>query len=367
MKFVAGLTDRLAQLVVFGRLAPEPGSEPYELPEEARFVALPDYPSLTALLALGRSVRRARAAFAEELPRLDAVWLFGPHPLSLAFARLARRRGTPVFLGIRQDFPRYVAGRLPGRAWLPVLPAAHLLEAAFRRLGRTAPTVAVGEALGLAYAGGAPVLTTGFSLIRTADLVPLDQALSRSWEGDLRLLWVGRVDPEKNPLLLPDVLARLRARDPRWRLTMLGTGSLVGEVERRAAEVGVADTLKLAGYVANGPDLFARYRASHALVNVSDTEGLPQVVFEAHAAGIPVVATDVGGTRAGLGDGASGLLVPPRDADAVALALSRVAGDEPLRRRLITAGLEEAARETLDAQLDRIVAFFHENLSRRRG
>jgi glycosyltransferase involved in cell wall biosynthesis len=99
-------------------------------------------------------------------------------------------------------------------------------------------------------------------------------------------------------------------------------------------------------------------------LHVSLTEGLPQVLFEAHAAGTPVVATDVGGVRAALEDGALGLLVPPSDARAAADAIVRVERDEALRRRLVVAGLAHARRETIDAQLDRIVEFFRANLSR---
>jgi phosphatidylinositol alpha 1,6-mannosyltransferase len=359
-EFVGALVDRVDELVVFGRLDPAPGREPYTLPPAARFVGLPHYPRVTALLALARSLRAARRAFAAELGGLDAVWLFGPHPLSLAFAREARRAGVPVFLGVRQDFPRYVAGRLPGRGWAWAVPAAHGFELAWRRLARQAPAVVVGEELARRYrrSGGA-VLAAGVSLVRAGDLVPVEEAVARSWEGDLRLLWVGRIEPEKNPLLLADVLDRL---DPRWRLTVVGTGSLRDELAGR-----LAGRAELAGYVPWGPELRERYRSAHALVNVSDTEGVPQVIFEAHASGVPVVATAVGGVPDALRGGESGLLVPPRDAGAVAAALERLAAEPELRQRLTRAGLRQAGGETMDAQLDRIVGFEGELASSRSG
>ncbi|MBA2358518.1 MAG: glycosyltransferase [Actinobacteria bacterium] len=362
VEFLAGLVPRVEELVVFGRLDPEPGMEPYALPEGARFVALPHYPKVTALRSVARSLHGARRAFRGELGRLDAVWLFGPHPLSFAFARLARLHGTPVFLGVRQDFPRYVESRLPGRSWQWAVPVAKGLELAFRRLARSAPAVVVGEELGRSYRqSGARVLVTGFSLVRVDHLAPLEEALARPWDGDLRLLWVGRIDPEKDPVLLPDVLAAL---EPRWHLTLVGVGRLAEAVARRARALGVRGRIDFAGYVPNGPELRARYGRSHALVNVSVTEGVPQVLFEAHAAGVPVVATDVGGVRAALRDGELGLVVPPRDAAAVAAALTRLAEDAALRERLVVAGLEHARRETLDVQLDRILAFFAHELER---
>ncbi len=358
--FVGALGDRVGELVVFGRLDPLPGREPYVLQPSARFVPLPHYPSVTDVGGMIRSLRGARTAFAQELPRLDAVWIFGPHPVSLALAQLARRARVPVFLGVREDFPRYIAGRLPGRGWVLAIPVARALELAWRRLARSAPTVTVGEALAHRYrTGNASVLAAGVSLVRADDIVSAETALARPWDGPLQLVSVGRIEPEKNPLLLVDVLGKLPER---WRLTAVGTGSLQDELVARLSRAGLAARAELPGYVPWGPKLRERYRSAHVLVNVSNTEGVPQVVYEAHASGVPVVATDVGGVRAALRDGASGLLVPPRDPDAVVAALERLSAESELRRSLIEAGLEQAVGETLDGQLDRILAFFETGL-----
>lgn len=357
--FVAQLATRVGEVVLFGRLHPEPGASPYVLPREGvRLVPLPYYPSVADVPGLLRSVRGARSAFRAELDRLDAVLLFGPHPIALAFARAARRKDVPVVLGVRQDFPAYIGSRLPSRLWLPAVPAAHALELAFRALSAGTATVVVGEDLGRKYARRrAPLLVTGFSLVEAADVLSAEEALARSWDGELRLLTVGRLDSEKNPLLLPEILAGLRERDPRWRLEVGGTGPLAGAVERRAAELGVEGELELAGYIPHGPALLERYRRSHAFLHVSLTEGLPQVLFEAQAAGLPIVATDVGGVPDALGQGERGLLVPPRDAGAAVAALERLAADEELRRRLVAAGLEHMGRETKEAHLDRLASF----------
>jgi glycosyltransferase involved in cell wall biosynthesis len=358
IRFVSALPPRVDELVLFGRLEPESGRYPYALPEEAvRFVPLPHYPSLRAPAAVAGALRDSVAVFRAELERLDAVWLFGPHPLALAFARAARRTGRPVVLGVRQDLPRYVAGRVDGgvRAW--AVPAAWTLEGAFRLAARRLPAVVAGADLAGRYAGGAPVHEATFSLVEQDDVVAPETALARSWEDGLQVISVGRLDPEKNPLLLVAVLAALRARSPRWRLLVVGDGELGPALEGRAAEAGVADAVELAGYVPNGPALRTLYGASHAFLHVSRTEGLPQVLLEAQAAGLPVVATDVGGVSPALGEGASGLLVPPGDAEAAAAALARLADDEALRRKLVLAGLANASARTLEAELDRLAAF----------
>lgn len=366
IRFVTALPPHVGEVVLFGRLDPEPGRSAYVIPSDGvRFVPLPFYPRVTDVAGVVRAARRSCATFADELARLDAVWIFGPHPLALAFAAVARRRGTPVFLGVRQDYPRYIAGRLPGRSWAWAVPVARLLELAFRRLARSAPTVALGAEIARRYAGGAPVLTTGFSLVRADEIRPVADALAADWDGPLRLLSVGRLDPEKNPLLLADVAAALRARDARWQLVVAGDGPMRERLERRARELGLGDAIALLGDVANGADLWSLYRSCHAFLHVSLTEGLPQVLFEAHAHGLPVVATAVGGVPAAVGDAA--LLVRPDDAAAAVSAVERLAADAALRRRLVESGLRLAARETLEAQLERHAAFFREGVAQARS
>lgn len=356
--FVTNLADRVEELVIFGRLDPAGRPGPYRLPDGVRFVALPHYPRVTSLGRLARSLPASYRAVAAELDRLDVIWLFGPHPLSLAVAVAARRRGKAVALGVRQDYPLYVRHRLPGRLWAWAVPVAHLLERAFRLIARRVPAVVVGEQLGRRYAPGrARVLTTGFSLVRATDVVSVEEALARSWSGELRLLSVGRIDFEKNPLLLPAVLARLRECHPGWRLTVAGDGPLAGSLAARAVELGVGDMVELLGDVPHGEALRDLYRSSHALLHVSLTEGVPQVLFEAQAAGLPIVATDVGGVRAALAGGATGLLVPPSDAASAVGALERLRTNEALRRGIVTAAIEQVAGETVEAQLDRLETF----------
>ncbi len=364
VKFVTSLPPRVEEIVLFGRLDPKPGPNPYPIPDGAvRFVPLPFYRSVFDVVALLRVLPRSCRTFADELPRLDAVWLFGPAPVAVAFALIARRRGTPVFVGVRQDYPMYIRSRLPGRRWTWAVGFAHALDLAFRLIARRSPTLTVGEELAGGYRGGkAPVLPFGLSLIRPEDVVAPDDALARPWDGELRVLSVGRLDPEKNPLLLLDVVARLRQTDPRWRLSVVGDGPLAGDLAREVERRGLGDAVELHGYVPNGPVLWEHYRSSHAFLHVSLTEGLPQVLFEAEAAGIPIVATNVGGVAAALGHGKRGLLVPPEDAGAAVAALERLASDEALRASLIRAGLDHAAGETIEAQLDRVASFLHDQL-----
>jgi glycosyltransferase involved in cell wall biosynthesis len=352
--FVTALAGRVDELTLFGRLDPVPGRASYAIPRGVRFVALPHYRSVKDVPAVLRSLRAAVRTYRRELPALDAVWLFGPYPVSMVFALVALRRRKRVFLGVRQDFPAYIANRLPSRRWSWAVYVARAFEGMWRLLAHRAPAVVVGDELARHYPPGS--LATGFSLIREGDVVGEAEALARPWSGEI--VTVGRLDSEKNPLLLPEILALLRRDGADWRLVVVGQGPLERDVRERAHSLGVEDAIDLRGYVRNGPELWDTYRHASAFLHVSFTEGLPQVLWEAQAAGTPIVATDVGGVAAALGDGAAGLLVPPADADAAASALRRLKDDDALRARLVRAGLERAHAETLDAQLDRILRFF---------
>ena len=362
IRLVTALAPRAGEVVLFGRLDPAPGRAPYAVPEgHVRFVALPHYPRVTHLGAVVGSLPRATRAFTAELGGLDAVVVFGPHPVALAFALMARRSGVPLVLGVRHDYPEYVRHRLPGRRWRWAVPAARWCDRAFRQLARTAPAFVVGPELARRYAaGGGRVLETGVSLVPAHEVVTPEHALARDWSGELRCLSVGRLSPEKNPLLLLDAIVAIRERDPRWRLVITGDGPMRAAVTAAVAARGLGTVVTLPGEVPNGPKLWELYRNAHAFLHVSLTEGLPQVLVEAHAAGVPVVATDVGGVRAALGDGASGLLIPPRDAAAAAAAVGRLADDPELRRRLVLAGIDHARAETLEGQVARLASFIEE-------
>jgi glycosyltransferase involved in cell wall biosynthesis len=367
LRFVLGLADRVDELVVFGRVHPTAQDKPYRIAPRSgvRVSALPYYPSISDVRAVMQSWRGSRSTFAHELDRLDAVWLFAPNPLSLEFARIARRRGVPVGLAIRQDFPEYVGHRYPRRPDARL--AGHALERAFRRLSRVCPTVVVGEELEQSYARAPALLSITVSQVSIADIVDADDAVARPWNGPRRLLSVGRLDREKNPVLLAEVLARLRARDEAWTLEVVGEGPAHGALARRADELGVAHALSFSGYVPAGEALWERFRSSHAFLHVSLTEGMPSVLLEAQAAGTPVVASDVGGVGSLIRQGKTGLLISPDDAPAAVEALELLGQDPDLRRAIVREALADVKTRTSEIELDRVHEFLERNLSSRSG
>ncbi|OLE36448.1 MAG: hypothetical protein AUG48_07320 [Actinobacteria bacterium 13_1_20CM_3_68_9] len=351
--FLGRLASAFDRLVLVGREAPAASTARYAVGAGVELVPLPYYRSLSEPWAVARSSIQSVTRFWRALPGVDAVWLLGPHPLAVAFALLAAVRGKRVVLGVRQDTRTYVASRHPGRRSLRLAAAA--LDAIWRGLARAFPVVVVGPHIAAHYAAAKSLLEITVSLVDVGDLMPVEAALKRSYRDQLRVISVGRLEAEKNPLLLADVLARLVEDGDRWRLTICGEGAMQSEVHDRLRELGVAERAELLGYVPFGRELLTLYRDSHALLHVSWTEGLPQVLVEAFAAGLPVVATDVGGVAAAVGGAAR--LVPPGDAAAAASQLGAIAADAALRESLIQAGHDYVEARTVTAEVNRLAAF----------
>lgn len=151
--------------------------------------------------------------------------------------------------------------------------------------------------------------------------------------------YVGKLVPRKGVDTLIEAMGLLAAR-PRGAplLVAAGIGEMREGLERRAAELGVADRVRFAGKAPH--DEVAWYMAAgDVFVLPSHSEGLPTVACEALNCGLPVVATAVDGTPEIVRDGETGLLVPPGDAGALAAALDRVLADDALRARLAETAL----------------------------
>ncbi len=129
---------------------------------------------------------------------------------------------------------------------------------------------------------------------------------------------VGRLVPIKNHALFLQAAQRVRQALPGARFAIIGDGELRQALQAQAQALGLADALIFTGFLR---DLCPAYSDLDLLVISSDNEGAPVSITEALAAGVPVVATAVGGVPDLLDGGRFGTLVPPGDADALAAAM----------------------------------------------
>ncbi len=273
-----------------------------------------------ALWRLYRLLRRER-------PQIVHGWLFHANLVVRLVARLA---GVPVVVTSRHSIA------VGGRARERLLAATTWLDDG---------VVAVSEAVRRAEidAAGAPpgkvhVIRNSVAMEIFAD--PSGERRRRTRQalgvddGTLLVGSVGRMHPVKGFDLLIDAFARVRERLPHSLLVLAGDGAIRRELEQQVQERGLAKSVRFLGDRRDVPDLLAAF---DLFVLASRQEAFGIVLTEAMAAQRPVVATAVGGTPEVVLDGETGLLVPPEDPAALAAAIERLLGDEPLRDRLVQA------------------------------
>jgi glycosyltransferase involved in cell wall biosynthesis len=180
------------------------------------------------------------------------------------------------------------------------------------------------------------------------------------------VLSVGRFVPIKNTALLIEALARIRRADATAHLLLVGEGPDRRALERQAAGLGLAGAVTFAGYVPQD-QLAPYYRSADVFALASEFDNSPNVVLEAMACGLPIVATDVGGVAGFVVAERGGSLVPRGDAAAMADSVARWLAD-PERRRAATAVNRQIVIERYSwrASAERLLAVYRDVLDRRR-
>ena len=142
---------------------------------------------------------------------------------------------------------------------------------------------------------------------------------------DRVVLCVGRLSAQKAPLDALEAFRAMREQFPELKptakLLYIGEGELRADVQRRVDELGLQDSVHLPGW---RPDVWRLMKSANALLLASHWEGLPNVILEAQAAELPVVATAVDGSRELIQDQLTGRLVPRGDTTAMANALGKI-------------------------------------------
>jgi glycosyltransferase involved in cell wall biosynthesis len=163
---------------------------------------------------------------------------------------------------------------------------------------------------------------------------------------DKTVVSIGRYDPQKNQRALIEAFAIVAPQHPDWSLEIYGVGPLATALQAQAAELGLVETVRIMGPTREVPAVLQR---SSVFALSSDFEGLPVVLCEAMACGVPCVSVDCGpGIREVIRDGEDGLVVPPNDAPALAAGITRLIEDEALRRRLGAAARENIRRFSVE-------------------
>lgn len=174
---------------------------------------------------------------------------------------------------------------------------------------------------------------------------------------DLVIGTVGRMEEQKGHAFLLDAFARLRhmpdVPSSSLRLLIVGDGRLKSATEQQAARLDIADACRFPGSIKDLADI---YRAIDIFVMPSMWEGLSLAMLEAMAAGLPMIATDVGGARDVLGEGLRGMLAPAGDAEALAMAMRDLLIDTGRRVATADSGCRHVRENYSVAALSRQLA-----------
>jgi glycosyltransferase involved in cell wall biosynthesis/predicted metal-dependent phosphoesterase TrpH len=292
-------------------------------------IGIPSVPAITDALAEGR---------------YDLVHLVSPGPAGAGAWLLARVLELPVLGSYHTELAAY-AGLRSGQAMFEQLAAQ-----------------ALGRFYGLCDVVLSPSPATDERLVelgiarsrigrwdRGVDLRRFDPALRTPGllPGEINVLYAGRLTAEKGASLLADAFLAARRRDPRLYLVLAGGGP-----EEPLLRERLGDTATFLGWQ-HGSDLARVYASADAFLFASQTDTFGQVVLEAQASGLPVIAVGEGGPASLIDDGETGLLCPP-DPYALATALVSVATQPLLASRLRRAALAAVGGRTWEAALQRL-------------
>jgi glycosyltransferase involved in cell wall biosynthesis len=284
----------------------------------------------------------------------DLVHVTSPGPAGVAAALAAKIAGVPLagsyhtelaaYAGIRSGDPRLES---IARAGLSLFyGACEVILSPSRSADQSL--------LGL---GVAPEKVVRWA--RGVDLSLYDPAKrdAGAYPGEVKVLYAGRLTEEKGVGLLADAFLRARDRDPRLHLLLAGGGPEEGALRERlgsdASFLGWLDREQLA----------RAYASADIFLFCSRTDTYGQVVVEAQASGLPVIAVAEGGPLSLIDDGHTGLLCPA-DADSLAGAVARLAASPFLRERIARAGLAEARARTWDSAFAQLAAGYSAALAR---
>ena len=276
--------------------------------------------------------------------RYDLVHLCSPGPAGVAAALIARTMELPlvgsyhtelgVYAGLRSGDPRLRAGMdmalaaLYGQCSI-VLSPSESADQSLRALGIGAARIGRWD--------------------RGVDSSRFDPALRRPdlYPGELNVLYAGRLSREKGADLLADAFLTARERAPRLHLVLAGGGPEEAMLRER-----LGDHATFLGWLEDEP-LARAYASADIFLFASATDTFGQVVLEAQASGLPVVAVGEGGPRTLIDDGHTGLLRAATPED-LALGLRELADSPGLRRRVASAALAAVRARTWERALEQL-------------
>ncbi len=276
--------------------------------------------------------------------RYDLVHVCSPGPAGIAAWGIAKVLELPLVGSYHTELAAY-AGLRSGFAHVEVL-ANYALGKFYGACDAVLSPSAATDA-GLEQMGIDPAIIGRWD--RGVDITRFDPALrdEQLLAGEINVLYVGRMTKEKGVDLLADAFEAARSRDPRLHMVLAGGGP-----EEEALRERLGEHATFLGWQ-YGSDLARTYASADVFMFASRTDTFGQVLLEAQASGLPVVAVAEGGPTSLIEDGETGLLVSA-DAGALADGLHQIVENRLFAERLRRAALQSVSTRTWEASLMRL-------------
>jgi len=282
----------------------------------------------------------------------DLVHVTAPGPAGIAATLMSRITGVPLIASYHTEIAAYAGMRTRDET----------LEA-LTRAGLAAFYTAPGAVLSPSPSADASVIALGADPARLGrwergvDTERFDPAKADrgAFPGEIKVLYAGRLTREKGVDLLAESFLRAQASDPRLHLLLAGGGPEEGELRERLGERAT-----FLGWL-SGDDLPRAYASADAFLFCSGTDTYGQVILEAAASGLPVVAVAEGGPATLIENRHTGLLCRP-DADQIAGTLLRLASSPELREQLGSAAARAARERSWERSMGQLAAGYRRAL-----
>ncbi len=190
--------------------------------------------------------------------------------------------------------------------------------------------------------------------IRKTDII---RTMPKKIKNEIKLLWVGRLSPEKGLFYLLRAVKELNSEKSKkiYRLNIVGDGPLRTKLQEKVNKLGIANLIRFHGFIPFGEKLKSIYINSDALLLPSLMDQQPKVTTEAMAYGIPVLASNIGGIPNIVHNGRNGLLFEPGSVNGICEAVQRIVNNQELYDKLVEVGYDFISSHTMEDEIKKML------------
>lgn len=325
---------------------------------------VPEYFGYISALKANIRVKKAIKRYAIDWD--SVVYIRHPNPFTKYVCKLAKRKNLPICLHLVGDTKNVVSEGTKYKGLLKRLALRFIgfQDKAIKEIILDTPTLVNGDGLRRLYTSD----NGRVKEIRTSSFMEKEiiTEVKKIDKDNIKLIYVGYLRHEKGLNYLLSAIKLLKSHF-NIHLTIVGIGDMYDELKRKCTELGIEDRVVFKGHIPLGEKLFELYKEHDIFILPSISEGTPRVLLEAMCNGLPIIATNVGGIPFTIQTGYNGLLIPPKDSQAIADSVIKIVENSKLRETIIKNGVEFAKNNTLEKHVDEVYEFIQKNCSHQRG